>query len=234
MEKQFSENEIREINARWEKIQVSNVYDALEAMGHPYQCLDLDIKAIEPGMKLIGPAVTLRGHRAAKTETEAQQTADPNHFKVNSYMYPGCVLVVDGGGEYKSAKVGEFFAWGLKTCGANGAVVDGAIRDADLLADMKGFSVFAKNISPFPAGSRWFYNEFNAPVSIGGALNSQVEVKPGDWIIGGRDGVIVVPQDIVIDVLKEAEKIEEYEIGLRNALNDGVPFEEAREMWKRK
>ena len=234
MAEKYSASEVLAINVRWEKIQVSNVYDALEAMGYPYQCLDLGIGAIAPRMTVVGPAVTLRGHRAAKTAEEAEQTADPNHFKVNAYMYPGCVLVVDGGGEYMSAKVGEFFAWGLKTSGARGAVVDGAVRDADLLAGMKDFSVFAKNISPFPAGKRWFYDEYNKPVALSGALNSQVAVVPGDWIVGGRDGVIVVPQDIMMDVLKEAEKIEKYEIGLREALNNGVPFEKARKMWERK
>ena len=234
MAKQYCASEVLAINARWEKIQVSNVYDALETFGYPYQCLDLKISALAPKMTIVGPAVTLRGHRAEKTVEEAKQTADPNHFMVNSYMYPGCVLVIDGGGEYMSAKVGEFFAWGLKSCGARGVVVDGAVRDVDMLIEMKGFSVFASNITPFPAGKRWFYNEFNAPIAVRGSLNSQVAVTPGDWIVGGSDGVIVVPQDIMMDVLEEAEKIENYEIGLRDALNSGMPFDEARKKWERK
>ena len=34
-------NTVLEINARWEKIEIANVYDALEIMGYPSQCLDI-------------------------------------------------------------------------------------------------------------------------------------------------------------------------------------------------
>lgn len=225
---------VSELNKRWARIQVSNVYDALEGLGYPYQCLDLKIRAIAPGQTIVGPAVTLRGHRAPKTPEEAKKTYDPYHIAVNEQVYPGSVLVVEGGGETQSAKIGEFFAWGLKECGANGCVVDGAVRDANELSQMEGFSVFASEISPFPAGSRWFYDQFNMPVDVNGALCSRVTVNPGDWIIGGTDGVLVVPQQIMMQVLEAAEEIEDYEINLRNDLRAGVPFAQARQKWHRK
>ena len=46
-----------------------------------------------------------------------------------------------------------------------------------------------------------------------GTMTSQVRVDPGDWIIGGPDGVIVVPQDIAMDVLVAAEDVERREQG---------------------
>lgn len=230
----LTEEQVAEYNRRWARIQVSNVYDALEELGYPYQCLDLKIRGIGTGKSVVGPAVTLRGHRAPKTPEEAQKTHDPNHRMVNEQMYPGSVLVIENSGEGLSAKVGEFFAWGLKTAGAAGAVIDGAVRDADALAAIEGFSVFASEISPIPAGKRWFYDEWNKPVDLNGALVRNVTVYPGDWIIGGTDGVIVVPSDIMEKVLAKAEQIEDYEIGLRQALLAGVPFDEARNTWQRK
>jgi 4-hydroxy-4-methyl-2-oxoglutarate aldolase len=39
----------------------------------------------------------------------------------------------------------------------------------------------------------------NGPVALGGVL-----VRPGDWVVGDRDGVCVVPVDQVRDLLAAA------------------------------
>jgi hypothetical protein len=49
-----------------------------------------------------------------------------------------------------------------------------------------------------------------------------VEVSPGDVAIGDANGVVVVPQDIAVDVLGEAEEIEEAEDELRETVRSGV------------
>ena len=226
-------NTVLEINARWEKIEIANVYDALEIMGYPNQCLDLRIQAMETGQTIAGPAVTLRGPRAPFTDEEVKQYVDNHHHKLNSVMYLGCVLVIDGGGEKYSAKLGEFESRGLKACGARGVVIDGPVRDVNQILDIEGFALFSNGITPIPSDKRWYYKEFNEVIGISGALTSQVRVDPGDWIVGGREGVIVVPRKIMMDALVASEKIEKDEIDMRAAIIGGMPIEDARNIWGR-
>jgi 4-hydroxy-4-methyl-2-oxoglutarate aldolase len=226
-------NTVLEINARWQKIEISNVYDVLEVMGYPNQCLDLKIQALGAGQTIAGPAVTLRGPRAPFTDEEVRENVDYRHRKLNSVIYQGCVLVIDGGGENLSAKLGEFESRGIRGCGARGVVVDGPVRDVNQIMEMDGFSVFANGVSPMPSDKRWYYKEYNEVIGISGSLTSQVRVEPGDWIVGGREGVVVVPQKIMMEVLEAAEKMERAEIEMRKAIINGMPSEEARNIWGR-
>ena len=66
-----------------------------------------------------------------------------------------------------------------------------------------------------------------------GTLTSNVRIEPGDWIIGGPDGVIVVPQAVAMEALQKAEEIEGREQGMREDLAAGLSFEDAFEKWGR-
>ena len=75
--------------------------------------------------------------------------------------------------------------------------------------------------------------EFNTIIGLPGTLSSQVRIKPGDWVIGGMDGVIVVPEEISMEALEIAEDIESREEGMRKDLAAGIPFKEAFRKWNR-
>ena len=66
-----------------------------------------------------------------------------------------------------------------------------------------------------------------------GTLTSNVRIEPGDWIIGGPDGVIVVPQAIAMEALEKAEEIEGREQGMREDLAAGMSFDDAFKKWDR-
>lgn len=233
MVKNLEEYSVHELNDRWNKILVANVYDALEELGYPDQCLDIKLKALRSGQRLAGPAVTVRGPRAPLTAEEVEQKVDHRHHRLNAQVYPGCVVVIDSGGEPWSAKLGEFESWGLREHGANGVVVDGPVRDIQGLLNIKNFTVFSSGITPIPSNKRWFYQEFNEVIGLSGTLTSQVRVAPGDWIVGGIDGVLVIPRKIVLDALIKAEEIEATEQAMRAGLEGGMPIEEARDKWGR-
>ncbi len=224
---------VLEINQRWENLTVSNAYDVLEAKGYANQVLSARIKSLEPGETIAGPAVTLRGPRAPLSDEEFKKKHDFRHRKLNSYMYPGCVLVIDGGGENFSAKLGEFESRGLKEHGARGVIVDGPVRDPDEILNIKDFTVFSDGVTPIASDRKWIYTDYNEIIGVSGSISQQVRIEPGDWIVGGREGVIVVPRKIMMEVLEEAERLEAAEIGMRKAVEDGMPLEEARDIWGR-
>jgi regulator of RNase E activity RraA len=85
--------------------------------------------------------------------------------------------------------------------GIRGFVIDGGVRDSKYLSQ-SGLGVFCRYRHPRPLLGRWEVGGFAEPVVIG-----DVTVRPGDWIVGDWDGVICVPQQVIDEVLEEAEDL---------------------------
>jgi 4-hydroxy-4-methyl-2-oxoglutarate aldolase len=233
-EKHFT---VLELQARWDKIRVANLYDTLDKMGYGNQCLDLGIRPLFPHQHLAGKAITARGSRDPRTREEiaAAKTEKGTEAYVNvgAMCYPGCVVVVDGGGEKWCGKFGEMTSWHLKQNGAKGIVLDGLIRDSWGLEVIPDYTVCARGTSPIESYPRWRIEEANVAIAMPGTLTSQVPVRPGDWIVGEEDGVVVVPSEIAMEALIKAEEIENREQGMREDLAAGMSFEDCYKKWGR-
>ncbi len=223
------------LQARWNKIRVANLYDALDRMGYGNQCLDLGIRPLFPGQHLAGQAITVQGGRDPRTraEIEAEEKGASAFTSVGDLLYPGTVVVVDGGGEPWTGKFGEMTSWRLKQCGAMGIVIDGFIRDLWGLQVIPDYTVCARGTSPIESANRWRIYATNCAIAMPGTLTSQVRVDPGDWIVAEADGVIVVPQAIAEEALIKAEEIEVREEGMRQDLAAGMSFDDAFNKWGR-
>ncbi len=216
------------LQVRWDKIRVANIYDTLDRMSYGNQCLDLGIRPLLPTQHLAGRAVTVLGGRDPATTAELEAKKDTQSYaSLEKLLYPGAVVVVDGGGERWTGKFGEMTSWHLKQCGAKGIVIDGMIRDYLGLVAIPDYTVCCRGTSPIESYPRWRIHNTNVPIALPGTLTSQVRITPDDWIIAEADGVIVVPQEIAMDVLIKAEEIEAKEELTRRDLAAGVSFEEA-------
>jgi len=226
---------ILELQARWDKIRIANLYDALDSMGYPNQCLDLSIKPLFPKQHLAGVAVTVRGSRDPRTQEDfKKEDGGVNYFQqLKEKVFPGAVVVVETGGEPYTGKFGEMTSWALKQRGTRGMVIDGYIRDCLGLEAIPDYTVCARGTSPIESAKRWRINAVNIPIAMPGTLTSQIRVDPGDWVVGGPDGVIIVPKEIAMDVLVKAEEIEQREQGMREDLARGMSFEDAYAKWGR-
>ncbi len=242
MSDEKQEPTVVELQARWDKIRIANLYDTLDKMGYPEQCIDLGIRPLFPKQHLAGVAITVRGGRDPRTreERQAERTKIEEEGKevavkpgLSDLMFPGCVIVVDGGGEPLTGKFGEMTSWNLMQHGAKGIVIDGYIRDLLGLEVIPDYTVCSRGTSPIESAQRWSQNAVNVPIGLPGTLTSQVRVSPGDWIIGGPDGVIVVPQDIAMEALEKAEEIERREQGMREDFAKGMSFKDAFAKWGR-
>lgn len=110
---------------------------------------------------------------------------------------PGDVIVVDAGGDLTNALIGEIMVGDAIRRGLAGLVIDGAIRDAEVLA-AGSFPVFAAGVThrgPYKDGP----GEINVPIAIDGMV-----IQPGDLIIGDMDGLLCVPFDDVEALLAAA------------------------------
>jgi len=89
--------------------------------------------------------------------------------------------------------------------GLEGAILDAGARDVAEIEALN-FPVFSKSIIPSTSVGRYETVAKQIPVMAGG-----VEVRPGDIVMGDRDGVVVVPREKAAEVLKVAQQIDELE-----------------------
>jgi len=220
----------KEMAERFKKIPAATIYDAMDSMGYGNQCLSLEIKPLRYDMRVAGRAFTVKGSREPRPETINPKFQEFGMFKA---MKPYDVVVVDAEKESCSGHWGEMMSYGSKQYGAVGVVIDGGIRDGIGLLNIEDWPVFVRYTSPIESLHRWRPMDFQIPIYMSGTLTAQVRVDPGDWVVGEMDGVIVIPKEIVHNVLIEAEKVEESEERTRRALASGMPIEEVYRKYKR-
>ena len=101
----------------------------------------------------------------------------------------GEVLVVDGGGFFGAALLGDqLAALGVKN-GWAGVVIHGAVRDSVVLATMD-FGVKALGTNP-KRGEKRGTGEVDVVVEFGG-----VKFSPGHWLYSDDDGILVAEQPL--------------------------------------
>jgi 4-hydroxy-4-methyl-2-oxoglutarate aldolase len=107
---------------------------------------------------------------------------------------PGVVLAVDVGTERELGYWGEVLTTGAQARGIAGLVIDGGVRDVDALERL-AFPVFSALVA-LPGATKTLAGSVGKRATVG-----DIEVVSGDWIVGDRDGVVVVPGDARDDVL---------------------------------
>jgi 4-hydroxy-4-methyl-2-oxoglutarate aldolase len=187
---------------RYKKLYAGAVYDVLEELGYPDHAVSHELVALSPGMKLAGPAFTMKGTVTAVRDTAGRS----KRMKMICNMTYPCVEVRDWGTPFNVALYGELSATTARAHGAVGALIDGGTRDCSHLMAMN-FPVFARYRSSVEAFGRYTLLDCQVPVRISGELSQTVTVNPGDFIFGKEDGVIVIPKELTLKVLEECESI---------------------------
>lgn len=173
--------------ARIARFAVSDIYESLPAAERDAALMTPRMRPLLLGVRTAGPAVTA-------------QCAPRDNLMMHKALLlaqAGDVLVV-AGGEPSGAQWGDLAALYAERKGLAGVVVDGCIRDADVLAQRR-YPVWSTSISPahpdkLGAGS------VNAPVECGGVL-----VHPGDVICADGDGVLFVRPQQLVAAIERAE-----------------------------
>ena len=228
------EPSVIELQARWDKIRVANLYDTLDRMGYPNQCLDLGIRPLFPHQHLAGKVITAQGSSYPIPRDEPDSDWTGNYFEqLRGLLYPGCAVVVETGGELHAGKFGEMTSWALKQGGAHGIVVDTNIRDMLGLEVIPNYTACARGTSPIESSNRWRMTAVNVKIGMPGTLTSRVRVDPGDWVVAESDGVMIVPQAIAMEALIKSEDMERREQGMREDVAAGMSFDDAYTKWGR-
>ena len=195
------------------------ISDILDEMGLTGQALPKEIRALQPGQTLAGRALTLLGEPATSLDPEVVFVP---YLKMLGDICPGDVLV-NQANDNLAAHFGELSGETARHRGGRGAVIDGGARDSDYLLKI-GFPVFARYNTPRDINGRWRLVAYNVPVRIG-----SVQIRPGDYVVGDRDGAIITPQGVAEEVITKAEEVVHTEDLVRKAiLEDTHPVEAFR------
>jgi regulator of RNase E activity RraA len=168
--------------------------DVLDAMGHRTSALPPDIRPLQSHWRLFGRVATL-GAVAVTAKPERPYTVE---LACVDALEPGDVLVATTNGERGSALWGELLSTAARARGAVGGVIDGLTRDAAKITAMD-FPVFAAGFSPLDSRGRLDATSHGQPIRIGQCL-----LRPGDWVFGDGDGVVVVPAGLAGEALPRA------------------------------
>ena len=201
-----------ELTERLARCYTGAVHDVLRMMGHEDVVLPPAIKSIAPGIKLAGPAWTVAGH-LDRTKTRHDTLLAWCTLLARA---PAQHVIVCQPNNHEVALMGELSAHTLKARGVLGFVVDGGSRDTELVIE-QGFPVFCAFLTPADIVARWVPDRFGEPVTIGA-----VTVATGDYVLGDRDGVVVIPAAIAGEVIARTEEVVATESDMRRALIDGM------------
>jgi regulator of RNase E activity RraA len=168
--------------------------DVLDALGHRTSALPASLRPLAPHWKLFGRARTLS---AVPVAAEPQRPYAVEMECVDR-LEAGDVLVATTNGDRGSALWGELLSTACQARGAGGAVIDGLTRDtAKILA--LDFPVFATGFSPLDSKGRVDGISHGEPIRVGECV-----VRPGDWVVGDIDGVVVVPAELAAQAFPRA------------------------------
>lgn len=193
------------------------VHDVLRGMGVENCVLPHAIKPLDPSTKLAGPVWTVSGHL---DHTRSRDETLLGWCTLLSKAPAGHVIVCQPH-NHEVALMGELSAQTLAARGVLGYVVDGGSRDTELVLAQR-FPVFCSFLTPSDIVRRWIPDAYGEPIDIGG-----VEIHAGDWLLGDRDGVVIVPAAIVGEVVKQTEEVVATESDMRRALVGGMDPVEA-------
>ena len=191
----------RALVERFRPLPVANIDDSIDRM----QAIDSGIKPVGNQGKLLGTAFTVKVAQGDNLFLHAAM----------DMVQPGDVVVIDAGGYEGRAIFGALMATYLKVRGAAGMVCDGAVRDADELAELENFPIYARAATPdgpYKNGP----GEIGTPVVVGGRT-----VRPGDIVVGDADGVLFLDPAEAEKIAEATEKINRMEDGLMEGILQG-------------
>jgi regulator of RNase E activity RraA len=186
--------DMRFCNLIEEKLYTAVVADAMDHVGVRNQAMREYLRPIYSCKPFCGWARTIA------CSDVYHVPSDPYEMEIEAIdsILSGEVVVVSTQQSKRNAPWGELLSTAAKARGAQGAVIDGLVRDVRKIEEL-GFPVLAAGIKPVDSMGRGIVTGYNVPVECG-----EVLVNPGDLVFADADGIVVVPKALVQEVIQLA------------------------------
>jgi regulator of RNase E activity RraA len=167
--------------------------------------VDPQIRAMQPDVRIAGPAVTVRAPGFDGTIVGYAL----------GQVRRGDVLVIDRCGDHRHAAFGGLVAYACKVAGLAGVIIDGVATD---IGEVRRYGVplWCRGLSAVTTKRIGLAGEFCVPVSCGG-----VSVKPGDVVIADECGIVVLDRAEAAAAADRAIGMQDAEAASRARLDAG-------------
>ncbi|MBC8577469.1 RraA family protein [Yanshouia hominis] len=205
----------------YESVQTGVVTDAMYLLG--LEGWMTDVFPLRPEKRIFGKAFTVQAVRI-------REKGEPNYtiYDLSEKWEAGDILVVDAFGENCSL-MGENIAHTCMYGGLNGVVLNGRCRDFGQISELE-MPVFGKGPAMELKNKRFKYGMYQVTL----ANMAGAQVRPGDYILGDVDGVLVIPSDRLEDIMYQAEMIIEVENEMEDAIRNRCSVAEVKAIASKK
>ena len=178
----------------------ATVYEAAGRIGS----VDPAIKPLGSGVRILGPALTVQCFPQDNLMLH----------KALQLAQPGDILVATTDGYPHAGYFGDLMATSAMARQVGGLAIDGCVRDSAEILEM-GFPIFSRGTC-IRGTVKKNPGTINHPVLFG-----EVIVHPGDLVLGDDDGMVIIPQAKIEEVLEASQRRVEKEIEKAAALRTG-------------
>lgn len=195
----------------------ATISDAMDKLGIVGQCLG--IAPLDPQFRLVGRAFTLRYRTAGLVDRGT----------VGDYIddvAPGDIVVLDNQGRLDATVWGDILTAVATRRGVGGTVIHGVCRDVSRALDLR-YPIFSRGRYMRTGKDRVEVESMNQPISLG-----EVQVRPGDILVGDADGLLVVPKIREQEIFDTARAIEDAEQAIERETAKGIRLDDARKTFR--
>lgn len=169
------------------------VGDVLDKQGYIHQFLPAEIMPIREDMVLAGRAMPVLEADIFEDSKDAPSPLSGKPFglmlEALDSLKPGDIYVATGA-SMRYALFGELMSTRAQILKANGALLDGYIRDTRGIMELN-FPTFGRGRYAQDQGPRGKVIDYNVAVEIAG-----IRIEPGCLLFGDYEGVIVIPKEV--------------------------------------
>jgi regulator of RNase E activity RraA len=207
------------IQARIEKLDSSELSDALDSLS--IEGVLQGIKPLKSQEMLFGQVFTVQYALSTKGISSFQSPL--NYIEE---VPPNAVILIDNQGRIDCTVWGDLLTAQSLYQNVAGVVVHGAVRDQDQLV-LSRLKIFSKDYGIRSGKNRVCKVAHQTPLTIGA-----VHIHPGDYLFGDANGVLIIPQNQIEEIVSRAENISARESLIRKAIQSGIPLAEARTQYR--
>lgn len=175
-------------------------------------------KPLKPGQpRLVGRAFTLRFVPAREDLATPESWASPISTRAAIEDMPaGCIAVVDSMGVADAGIFGDILCARMARRGVGALVTDGVVRDlAGVLGT--GLPVWCNGAAAPPSVAGLTFVGWQQPIGCGG-----VAVFPGDVVVVDDDGAVLIPANLLDEMLVVAPEQERLEAWIMGEVERGA------------
>ena len=202
-----------DVVTRFAGLSTATLSDALDRLKLPGGAHT--IGPLANGQRMVGAAVTVRYLPLGADRGTVGDYIDD--------VAPGSVVVLDNGGRTDCTVWGDILTSVAHARGVAGTAINGVCRDVERALSL-GYPIYSAGRFMRTGKDRVEAVDVDVPVALG-----DVQVRPGDVVVGDDDGVVVVPATWADDVLEIAHEIAERESAIVTTYQTVGSLRSARE-----